>query len=50
MIAREINNKFKFQISFFTPHDCLFVKESDFDQVYELMHGIFICEIGYAPK
>lgn len=49
-IAREINNKFKRKIPFFTLHDCLVVKESDLDQVYGLMQEIFIREIGYAPN
>ncbi len=49
-IAREINNTFKRKIPFFTLHDCLVVKESDLDQVYELMHEIFIREIGYVPN
>jgi hypothetical protein len=49
-IAREINNTFKRKIPFFTLHDCLVVKESDLDQVYELIHEIFIREIGYAPN
>lgn len=50
IIAREINNKFKRKTSLFTLHDCLVVKESDLDHVYELMHEIFIREIGYAPN
>lgn len=49
-IAREINNTFKRKIPFFTLHDCLVVKESDLDQVYGLMHDIFIREIKYAPN
>lgn len=50
IIAREINNKFKRKVPLFTLHDCLVVRESDLDQVYELMHEIFIREIGYAPN
>lgn len=50
VIARVINNKFKRKIPLFTLHDCLVVKESDLDQVYELIHEIFIREIGYAPN
>lgn len=50
IIAREINNKFRRKIPFFTLHDCLMVKESDLEQVYELMHDIFVREIGYAPN
>lgn len=49
-IARVINNTFKRKIPFFTLHDCLVVKESDLDQVYELMQAIFISKIGYAPN
>lgn len=49
-IAREINNKHKRKIPLFTLHDCLVVKESDLDQVYQMMHDIFIREIGYAPN
>jgi len=49
-IAREINNKFKRKIPLFTLHDCLVVKESDLEQVYELMHKIFSREIGYSPN
>lgn len=50
IIAREINNKFKRKIPLFTLHDCLVVKESDLDRVYELMQEIFSREIGYAPN
>lgn len=50
IIAREINNKFRRKIPFFTLHDCLMVKESDLEQVYQLMHDIFVREIGYAPN
>jgi len=50
VIAREINNKFRRKIPFFTLHDCLMVRESDLEQVYGLMHDIFISEIGYAPN
>lgn len=50
IIAREINNKFRRKIPFFTLHDCLMVKESDLEKVYQLMHDIFIREIGYAPN
>ncbi|MBL3548124.1 hypothetical protein [Chryseobacterium sp. KMC2] len=50
IIAREINNKFKRKIPFFTLHDCLMVRESDLEQAYELMNEIFIREIGYAPN
>ena len=50
IIAREINNKFRRKIPFFTLHDCLMVRESDLEQVYGLMHDIFIREIGYAPN
>lgn len=50
IIAREINNKFRRKIPFFTLHDCLMVKESQLGQVYGLMQEIFIREIGYSPN
>lgn len=50
IIAREINNKFKRKIPLFTLHDCLVVKESDVDNIKELMHEIFTREIGYVPN
>ncbi len=49
-IAREINNKFKRKIPFFTLHDCLVVRESHLEQIYDLMQEIFVREIGYAPN
>ncbi|QQM25637.1 hypothetical protein [Elizabethkingia sp. M8] len=50
IIAREINNKYKRKIPLFTLHDCIVVKESHLEIVYNQMKEIFVREIGYAPN
>ncbi|AQX07906.1 hypothetical protein [Elizabethkingia ursingii] len=49
-IAREINNIHRRTIPLFTLHDCLIVKESHLETVYNQMQEIFTREIGYAPN
>lgn len=50
VIAKEINNKYKRKIPLFTLHDCIVVKESHLETVYNQMKEIFIREIGYTPN
>ena len=50
VIAREINNKFKRKIPFFSLHDCIVAKKSDINIILEQVQSIFMREIGYAPN